>query len=77
MPASSDRFGVCLRPWMPPRRAGRAEGADAVVAIDLLVDAEQHRAEHPGRDHLVEALVREAVIELPLDGAPVIGVGVE
>ncbi|KIU01299.1 hypothetical protein QU38_02275, partial [Staphylococcus aureus] len=27
-------------------RAGGAERADAIVAIDLLVDAEQHRAEH-------------------------------
>ncbi len=38
-------------------RAGRAEGADAVVAVDLLVDAEQHRAEHAVGDHLVEALI--------------------
>src|SRR5207237_5642629 len=41
-------------------RASRAEGADAIAAIDLLVDAEQHRAEHAVGDHLVEALVGEA-----------------
>ena len=42
-------------------RADRAEGRDAVVAIDLLVDAEQHRAEDLVGDHLVEALTGEAV----------------
>src|SRR5262249_20434606 len=35
-------------------RAGRTEEADAIAAIDLLVDAEQHRAEHLVGDHLVE-----------------------
>ena len=40
-------------------RSRRAEGADAIAAIDLLVDAEQHRAEHPVGDHLVEALLGE------------------
>src|SRR5882724_5916515 len=31
------------------------------MAVDLLVDAKQHRAEHAVGDHLVEALVGEAV----------------
>ena len=38
-------------------RSRRAERADAIAAIDLFVDAEQHRAEHPVGDHLVEALL--------------------
>jgi hypothetical protein len=29
------------------------------LAIDLLVDAQQHRAKHPVGDHLVEALIGE------------------
>lgn len=41
-------------------RAGRSERADAVTAIDLLVDAKQHRSEHAVGDHLVEALIGEA-----------------
>jgi hypothetical protein len=42
-------------------RAGRAEGADAIVAVDLLVDAKQHSAEHAIGDHLVEALFGDIV----------------
>ena len=42
-------------------RSRRAERADAVAAIDLFVDAEQHRAEHPVGDHLVEALPGQIV----------------
>jgi hypothetical protein len=41
-------------------RANRAEGRDAIGAVDLLVDAEQHRAQHLVGDHLVEALARAA-----------------
>jgi len=58
--ASSDRLSVSsLRREYRPRTTRRAERADAIAAIDLLVDAEQHRAQHPVGDHLVEALVAE------------------
>src|SRR6185437_445458 len=40
--------------------ADRAEGGDAVAAVDLLVGAEQDLAEHLVGDHLIEALVGEA-----------------
>ena len=42
-------------------RTRRTERADAIVAIDLLVDPEQHVAEHAVGDHLVEALSSQIV----------------
>src|SRR5581483_11649680 len=42
-------------------RSGRAERADAVAAIDLLVDAEQHIAKDPVGHDLVEALIGQSV----------------
>jgi hypothetical protein len=34
------------------KRTRGAERADAVAAIDLFIDAQQHRAEHPVGDSL-------------------------
>lgn len=39
--------------------------ADAVAAVDLLVDPQKHRAEYPVGDHLVEALIGKIADRCP------------
>src|ERR1700722_16601524 len=43
------------------KRSGGPESANTIAAIDLFVDAEKHRAEHPVGDDLVEALLRQTI----------------